>query len=114
MFLILHLSILLKIIPYTMVWGSRLKSGKQMFVFEIISILVTTLFLVIILVQAKILIINAPNIVITYGLWIMAVLFLINTIGNAFSKNKIEQRVFTPVTIILVIFSSILALSNGN
>ena len=112
LFLVLHLSILLKIIPYNLVWGGRLKSDKEMYRFEVVSIIVNSLFLIIILAQANLLAINIPKQITTYALWVMVVLFLLNTYGNAISKNKIEQRLFTPLTIILAIFSFILASSN--
>ena len=110
--LLLHLAILLKIIPYKLVWGGRLKSDKDMYRFEIISIVMTAVFLFVVLVQAGILPLDLPKRLITYALWLMAGLFLLNTLGNAVSKNKLEQRLFTPVTVVLAIFSVILALSN--
>lgn len=112
LFLLLHTWILLKIIPYTVVWGGRLKSDKEMYRFEIISIAVNLFFLLIVLIQSGILIIDFPEHILTIILWIMAVMFCFNTFGNIFSKNKIERIVFTPITIMLTVFSVILALSN--
>lgn len=110
--LLLHLIILLKLIPYHLVWGGRLKSDKEMYRFEIFSILINALFVVVILVQGNFLTIDIPNKLITYALWIMTGLFLLNTLGNVTSKNKLEQMLFTPITILMAIFSLILALSN--
>lgn len=112
LFLILHFCILLKIIPYTLVWGGRLKSDKEMYRFEIVSILINSLFVTLILVQANFLSIDIPRKMLTYTLWLMTGLFSLNTLGNAISKNKIEQKLFTPLTVLLTIFSLILALSN--
>jgi len=112
LFLLLHLIILLKIIPYDLIWGGRLKSNNEMYRFEIFSVLITSLFIIVILVQANFWMINIPNKIITYALWLMTGLFLFNTLGNAVSKNKIERLVFTPVTIVMAIFSLVLALSN--
>ncbi len=39
-----HFLILLKIIPYDITWGGRLKSDEEMFVFETISIIVNLFF----------------------------------------------------------------------
>jgi len=83
-----------------------------MYRFEFFSILITSLFIIVILVQASFWMINIPHKIITYALWLMTGLFIFNTLGNAVSKNKIERLVFTPVTIIMVIFSLVLALSN--
>jgi hypothetical protein len=112
LFLVLHFIILLKLIPYHLVWGGRLKSDKEMYRFEIFSIVISSLFVLVVLVQAHFLTIDIPKKIITYALWLMAGLFLLNTFGNITSKNKLEQRLFTPITILLAIFSLILALSN--
>ena len=112
LFLIWHFIILLKLIPYNLVWGGRLKSDKEMYRFEIFSILINALFVIVILVQGNFLIIDIPKKIITYALWLMTGLFFLNTLGNVTSKNKLEQRLFTPITILLAIFSLILALSN--
>jgi hypothetical protein len=112
LFLVLHFIILLKLIPYSLVWGGRLKSDKEMYRFEIISILINALFVIVILVQGGFLKIDVPKKIITYALWLMTGVFLLNTLGNATSKNKLEQRLFTPLTILLAVFSFILALSN--
>ncbi len=110
-FLVLHICILTKIIPYKNVWGGRLNSDKEMYQFEIVSILVNLFFLFIILVQSEFLSIHFPKSIMSILLWTMTVLFLLNTYGNIISKSKIELIVFTPITIILAIFSLILALT---
>ncbi len=112
LFLILHICVLLKFIPYNIVWGGRLKSDIEMYRFEAISILMNLFFLFVILVQSGFLVIGFPKIIMTVLLWAMTILFLFNTFGNIMSKNKIEQRLFTPITIILTIFSLILAWTN--
>lgn len=110
--LLLHLIILLKIIPYNIIWGGRLKSNNEMYCFEIFSVLINTLFIIVILTQAGFIKVNISNNLITYALWFMTGLFLLNTFGNAISKNKIERLLFTPITILLFLFSFVLALAN--
>ncbi|RJE73223.1 hypothetical protein BGP76_03295 [Reichenbachiella sp. MSK19-1] len=110
-FLVLHVCILTKMIPYKNVWGGRLNSDKEMYQFEMVSILINLFFLFIILVQSEFLSIHFPKSMMTILLWVMTVLFLINTYGNIISKSKIELWVFTPITIILAVFSLILALT---
>lgn len=89
LFLVLHFMILIKIIPYNLVWGGRLKSEKEMVRFEIFSILINSLFVIVSLTQMSLLTIDLPKNVITYSLWLMTGLFLLNTLGNVTSKNKI-------------------------
>ena len=83
-----------------------------MYRFEIFSVLITSAFIMVILVQTGFWIINIPNRIITIALWLMTGLFLLNILGNVVSKNKFERLVFTPITILMAIFSLILALSN--
>lgn len=111
-FLVFHFLILCKIIPYDIVWGGRLKSDTEMYRFETVSILINCFFLFVILVQASIFTFEFPKKIMTIFLWTMTILFLFNTVGNIISKNKIEQKIFAPVTIILTLLSLILALSN--
>ncbi len=111
-FLVLHFLILLKFIPYNIVWGGRLKSDAEMYRFELVSIVINLFFLFIILVQSSIITVDFPKKTITILLWFMTALFAFNTLGNIKSKSKIEQIYFTPITIILTICSLILALTN--
>lgn len=110
--LFLHILIFLKIIPYSIVWGNRLKSDKEMYRFETLSILASLFFLIIVLIQANILSFNLPDIFLTISFWIMSVVFAFNTVGNILSENKLERILFTPITIIMVILSLTLALTN--
>lgn len=107
--LIFHFLIVLKIIPYTMVWGGRIKTEKEMYRFEVVSILINLFFLFVIVMHLNILPISFPKIIMKSILWVMSFLFAINTLGNILSKNKFEQRLFTTITILLTIFSLILA-----
>ena len=112
LFLVFHLLVLLKIIPYTIVWGGRIESDKAMYRFVTISTLMNAFFLLIIAVQSGIFMFEFPKMIMTLILWAMAVLFAFNTLGNIVSKNKLEQRLFTPVTVLLTLFSLVLALTN--
>ena len=107
LFLLLHFIILLNIIPYKLIWGGRLKSNNDMYRFEFSSVLINSLFIIVILTQADCIKINIPNKIITYALWFMTGMFILNTLGNAVSKNKIERFLFTPITMLLAIFSLI-------
>ncbi|MBC8046269.1 MAG: hypothetical protein H7Y00_05695 [Fimbriimonadaceae bacterium] len=109
--IVFHLLILLKIIPYTIVWGARLKSDEAMYKFEIVSITLHIIFLFVVLFKSNYLILDINGNILNITLWIMAGLFLLNTVGNLFSKNKLEKSIFTPVTILLTIFAIILALN---
>ena len=106
--LIFHILVLLKIIPYTIVWGSRLKSDSDMYKFETISLFINSLFIIIILIKSEYISFQINQLVMTISIWVMAGLFALNTFGNLLSKNKWEKIIFTPITILLTILSVIL------
>jgi hypothetical protein len=111
LFVIFHLLILLRVIPFEMVWGGRLKNASQMLSFETVSIVINLIMLAGVGVYAGILQLKINQIVIKAGFGIMFVLFLLNTIGNLSSENEWEKMVFTPLTLLLSLFSLRLALS---
>jgi len=96
-----HILVLLRIIPYEMVWGGRISTLSEMYIFETISILINLLFLFVILIRAGMLKIKASRKLINISLWFMALLFLLNTAGNLVSKNPMERLIFTPLTLII-------------
>jgi hypothetical protein len=110
LFVIFHLLILLRVIPFEMVWGGRLKNASQMLSFETVSIVINLIMLAGVGVYAGILQLKINQIVIKAGFGIMFVLFLLNTIGNLSSENEWEKMVFTPLTLLLSLFSLRLAL----
>ncbi len=107
--MLFHVLVLVKIIPSDMVWGGRLQSESEMYTFELVSLALNMFFLSVILVKSKILKFKIPDKIITVILWLMFALFLINTAGNLLSNNQLEKIIFTPITILLSIFSFILA-----
>jgi hypothetical protein len=110
LFVIFHLLILLRVIPFEMVWGGRLKNASQMVSFETVSIVINLIMLAGVGVHAGILQLKINPMVIKAGFGIMFVLFLLNTIGNLSSENEWEKMVFTPLTLLLSLFSLRLAL----
>lgn len=109
--LVFHFLVVLKIVPYNIVWGGRLMSDTAMYRFETVSIVLNFLFLLIMLVSLNILNVSFSKTTMTIIFWIMAALFALNTVGNLQSKNKLEKILFTPITVLLTIFSLILALA---
>ena len=105
--IVFHLLVLTQVLPYTIVWGGKLKSIEDMFSFEIASIFTNILFLITVLIRAEyIKKIKSPKFIKAL-FWLMMVLFLLNTIGNLFAETNIERYVFTPITFILFVLSII-------
>lgn len=106
-----HLCVLIGIVPPEIVWGGRISDRSELVKMEIISILINLVMLQIVMVRAGYFKIKINPMIIKIALWAMAILFLLNTIGNIFSKNDFEKFAFTPLTLILAIFCIRLAIS---
>ncbi len=50
---IFHFCIILKIIPYEITWGGRLKNDSEMYVFESLSILINTFLILTLLIKGN-------------------------------------------------------------
>lgn len=85
--IIFHFLILVKIIPFNIAWGGRLKSEQEMYVFESISVALNLFLIWIILLKAK----NVKRKIINIILWIFLGIFSLNTIGNLFAKTTFEK-----------------------
>ncbi|MEI7582174.1 hypothetical protein [Runella sp.] len=109
--LIFHLLILTGIIPYSMVWGRRINSQSQMIVFETVSIVVNAFFLLVVLLKSGFFKVRLPEKIANGILWVMVIVFLLNTVGNLLSANSLEKIIFTPITLLLAVFSLILVLN---
>lgn len=109
--MIFHLLILFGIIPFDIIWGGRISTPSQMRSFELLSIVINILMLAVAAIKAKLIRVNVRSSLINVSLWAMAVLFLLNTIGNITSLSAFEKWVFAPLTMILSLFCFRLALT---
>jgi hypothetical protein len=100
---IFHALIIIGIIPYEIVWAGKLKSVSEMYVFEIVSIIVNMLLLIVLLLKGNFLKHTINEKIINGILWVFVLVFGLNTIGNLFAKSLFEKAVFTPLTLILAL-----------
>lgn len=96
--IVFHLCILLKIIPYEITWGGRLKNDQEMYVFETVSIVINLFFGAILLMKGQYVKRIIPIKIINIILWVFLVLFGLNTIGNIFAETNFEKY-FTILTL---------------
>ncbi len=89
--LLLHLAVVLQFVPYDLVWGGRLNSDSEMYVFESISILINLYIVFILLMKGKYIKSILPSTVITISLWIFVGLFVLNTVGNLMAYSLFEK-----------------------
>lgn len=98
--LLFHTLILFQIIPYAIVWGGKLKNINEMYVFELLSLLINTLLICVILIRAGYLKIKIRQGILNAAMWFFVVVFALNTVGNLFAESSLETIVFTPLTFI--------------
>ncbi|MEQ9378958.1 MAG: hypothetical protein RIG68_27465 [Imperialibacter sp.] len=108
--LVRHLLIITGAIPYEATWGGRLSSHEDMIQFESVSILINLFIVAIVSIKAGYLRVKVPAIVITAILWLLVLVFAINTVGNLVSASFWEMIIFTPFTIVSAILCLRMAL----
>jgi hypothetical protein len=98
-----HLLIVVRAIPFSIVWGGRLENTSQMYLLEAVSIIINLVMLGIVAIHGGFLKLSIKQVIVQMALWLMFVLFLLNTVGNYSSQNQFERAVFTPLTLLLSI-----------
>ncbi|MCI2256268.1 hypothetical protein L2D08_18145 [Domibacillus sp. PGB-M46] len=101
--LFMHILIVLNILPYGFVWGGRLKSQEDFIIFELISILVQTAFILIVAMKLGYFLKGRFKKTVNVGLWTMFGIMALNSAGNAASNSDLEKLLMTPLTILLAL-----------
>lgn len=106
--IVFHLSILMGILifdfaPVDYLWGGRMETSAQLLTFELISLLISALFFVLILIKSNRINLPALNGVVHIAMWLFFILFLFNTVGNLIAKTTFE-KFFALVTGLLALF----------
>ena len=99
---IFHFCIILKVIPYNITWGGRLKNDSEMYIFEAFSIIINLFLMLVLLMKGGYLKFKFSEKVINVILWIFVIIFLLNTVGNVFAKTDFE-KIFTGLTLLLAV-----------
>jgi hypothetical protein len=103
-FIVFHFLILLGVIPYGFVWGGWIENTTQMYVFEVVSLIINLLAITIVAIKSGYTKLYVPEKIVKLLLWIFVILFALNTVGNLFAQSKLEMLIFTPFTFICTIF----------
>jgi hypothetical protein len=108
--ILFHLLVITGMVPGNIVWGGRATSADELMRLEIVSISLNALFLVFTLILNGNLKVRMKPLFAKILLWLMSILFILNTIGNLLAKSSIETIIFTPVTLLSSVFCLYLAL----
>ncbi len=114
-----HISVIVKVVPYDIAWGGRLKNDSEMYIFEAVSILIILFLGFVLLIKGDYVKFRIRNKSINIILWIFFALFLLNTIGNIFAKTNLEKSFAVLTFVFAILIWSILKgkhiiLPNGN
>lgn len=95
-----HILIIMEIIPFDKVWAGKLSSVEEMRKFELFSILFNLFILLILFIKNKKIENHKNSKIVDVFIWIIVVIFSLNTIGNLFSKSWVELVFGTLLTLI--------------
>lgn len=99
-----HVLVLLKIVPADIVWGGQIgDSATNLLTLEVIALIVTCVFIVIIAVKMDYLKVKKFKQAANIGMWFVFAYLLLNTIGNLASGVSFENIIFAPITIVLAL-----------
>lgn len=101
--LVFHIMVLTGVIPYAIVWAGKISTAAEMRKLEVISILVNAFSIIILLLRANYIKNKLPFKILNAIIWLLVVLFSLNTIGNLFAESQFELYFFTPLTLISAI-----------
>ena len=89
--ILFHFSILLKLVPFEITWGGRLKNESEMYVFETISIAINLFLGLLLLIKGGFMKKIIPLKIVTVILWFFLFLFGLNTVGNLMAETNFEK-----------------------
>jgi membrane protease YdiL (CAAX protease family) len=105
--ILFHVAVLLRLLPYEVVWGGKLQSDEQMYRFEGLSPLLNLLLIGLLLLKRRNLRQGYRQRWLDWTLGGFGVLFALNTVGNLMAESCVEQIAFTALTLVtsVLIFS---------
>ena len=98
-----HALVLAGVVPHDYVWGGNIQSESQMWVMESTSLLLNLIMAFVMIVRYRQITRNRKNAFVAVLIWLMVVLFGLNTVGNILAEEWLEKLIFTPITLVLVI-----------
>ncbi len=106
LFLLFHIFIIVGIVYFNLnltnyLWGGQIKTNPELIQFEMISILVQSLCTIIVYFRIRIEKFSKYKKILNLFIWILFLIFLLNTIGNLYANSFYEKIIFTPITLLL-------------
>ncbi len=95
--------IVFDIVPLEYLWGGRMQTKDELLLFEILSLVIQVLCYWVVVLKRKHIKMGQHNLVVESVIWILCIVFFLNTIGNLVAKTWLETLLGTPITAILFV-----------
>ncbi len=109
--IVFHLLVVSRVIPYDIVWGGNISDSNDLWLMEAVSIAVNALLLFLVFAYMGVIKVKVNRTVTKVFFWVMFIFFLLNTLGNILAKQSLETFIFTPLTVLLSLFSFRIAMN---
>ncbi|RXK48761.1 hypothetical protein [Aquirufa rosea] len=110
--ILFHIGVIAGLIPPDMVWGGRIQSPNDLIKMESVSMVILIIMAFIITLKARWIFPKIARLS-GYLIWLIPLLFFLNTLGNMQALNATERFVFTPITFLLALISLRIALEKS-
>ena len=99
---VFHILVLLRVLPADIVWGGAIQtSTKNLIPLEMISLVVTLLFAVVIAAKAGFIKAFRFQTAVNVGVWVVFAILLLSMIANFASGVAFENLIFAPIAVVL-------------
>lgn len=102
--ILFHLLVMAGIVAPDVVWGGRVQSQDELIKMESISLIILVFMALIIAIKARWIFFKIAKLT-DYVIWLIPLLFFLNTLGNSQALNAMERFIFTPITLVLALIS---------
>ena len=108
---VFHVLVLLRVVPADIVWGGQIgDSTANLLSLEIIALLTTLLFALVVAAKVDYIHTVKHRKAITIGVWFIFGYMLLNLVGNLASGVSFENLVFAPLTLLMAVLALRLAI----
>lgn len=111
---IFHILVLSGIIPFDIVWAGRIKTYNDLVKLESTSLLILSLFIILVALKIKLIHFNIHPTIIKYGMWFYFIFFILNTVGNLTAQHPFEKYGFSFLTLLITLLIGFLILGSQN
>lgn len=102
---VFHVLVINRIVPSNIVWGGRfIESTSDLFLYEVIALLVLILFILITAAKVGYIKIFKSQKAMNICVWIIFAYLLLNIVGNLASPSTLERVIFMPLSMVMAFF----------